>query len=130
MRFTNLLLAIDTPTDIVDWITVGIVALGLCLFFGDFVISIKKRRNIRLNIIGLVFITLAIVSFILTEVFTDMALIFSFVSIAFLVAYFVCNVVITVCIAKQNKREKKNRKNESSNGADIPADDSSVTHKS
>ena len=108
MNFGNLMLAIDIRSlDIIGWVTLVVAALGLCLFVSDLIINIKKRRNTRLNIIGLVFISLSIVCFVLTMVFSEMETIFMFISIAFLAAYLVCDVIIAVCIGKQNKREGK-----------------------
>lgn len=108
MNFGNLMLAIDIRSlDIVGWVTVAIAVLGLCLFFSDLIINIKKRRNTRLNIIGLVFISLSLVCFLLTMLFTEMEMIFMFIAIAFMIGYFVCDVIVAVCIAKQNRREGK-----------------------
>lgn len=108
MNFGNLMLAIDILSlDIVGWATVVIAVLGLCLFFSDLIINIKKRRNTRLNIIGLVFISLSLVCFLMTMLFSEMELIFMFIAIAFMIGYFVCDVIVAVCIAKQNKREGK-----------------------
>lgn len=107
MNFGNLMLAFDMPTDIIGWVTVVIAVLGLGLFLTDLIINIKKRRNTRLNIIGLVFISLSIVCFVLTMVFASMEKVFMFVSIAFLTGYLVCDVIVAICIGKQNKKLKK-----------------------
>ena len=103
----NLMLALNMPSDIIGWVTVVIAVLGLGLFLGDLIINIKKRRNTRLNIIGLVFISLSIVCFVLTMVFTEMETVFTFIAIAFLAGYLVCDVIVAICIGKQNKREGK-----------------------
>ena len=102
------MLTIDIQSlDIIGWVTLVIAVLGVGLFFGDLIINIKKHRNTLLNIIGLVFISLSLVSFVFTILFAELELVFMLIAIVFLVGYLVCDVIVAVCIGRQNKREGK-----------------------
>ncbi len=116
----------NTSMEVAKWVALVVAVLGLCLILSDLIINIKKRRNTRLNIIGLVFFVLSVLCFVLTQfVFADqLPSVLSLIWIVFLICYFVCDVIIAVCIGKQNKqngvtvRKRKGKKNGADDGAD------------
>ncbi len=94
----------------IKWIAVVLAALAMALLLTDLIVNIKKRHNTRVNIIGLVFLSLSIACFIPVIVFGDQApQMLNYGWIGFLVGYFVCDVILAVIIGKDNKRKKRNQ---------------------
>ncbi len=92
----------------IKWIVIALAALAMGLLVSDLVINLKKRRNTVINIVGLVFLTLSIVCFVLTIVFGDQSpQLLSYAWIAFLVGYLVCDVIMAVDIGKTNAQKKR-----------------------
>lgn len=93
------------------WVTVIVAVLGLCLLFSDLIINIKKRHNTKVNIIGLVFLSLSLACFVPTIIYGDEApSLLNFAWVGFLIGYFVCDVILAVIIGKQNAKNGTKRK--------------------
>lgn len=99
--------------DVGQWITVVVAVLGVALLFSDLIINIKKHHNRKVNIIGLVFLSLSLACFIPTIVFGEESpVLLNFAWIGFLIGYFVCDVILAVCLGKSNAALKKQKKAE------------------
>jgi len=89
------------------WIGLVVALLGVALLFTDLVMNIKKRNHTKMNIVAMVFLVLSLVCYILTQwVLTDLPTLFGFIWVVFLVAYFVCDVIMAVGIGRDNHRKK------------------------
>lgn len=99
--------------EVARWIALIVAVLGVCLQLSDLIINIKKRKNTRMNIIGFVFLTLSLVCFVLTQfVFKEqLPQMLTLIWIPFLAGYLVCDIIIAVCIGRQNARLKREQKN-------------------
>ena len=101
------LLAFSKLTDALKWIALVVAALGVALLFYDLVVNIKKRKRTKLNIVALVFLSLSLVCYILTQwVLKNLPAVVGFVWVFFLVAYFVCDIILAVGIGRDNHRKK------------------------
>lgn len=93
------------------WIVVVFAALAMALLLTDLIVNIKKRKNTKINIIGLVFLSLSIACFVPTIILGDEASqLLDFGWIGFLLGYFVCDVIMAVVIGKDNSRKKRDSK--------------------
>lgn len=90
------------------WIVVVFAALAMSLLLSDLIIGIKKRKNVKASIVGLVFLGLSIACYVPTVVFGDQSpQLLTWCWIFFLVGYFVCDVIMAVDIGKNNARSKR-----------------------
>lgn len=106
--------------DVARWIGLVVAVLGMCLLFSDLIINIKKRRNTRLNVIGFVFLTLSLVCYVLTQfVFTNLSSMMTFIWIPFLVGYLVCDVIVAICIGKENARKKQEKQLQQEDSSEV-----------
>ncbi len=107
---------------VAQWITVVVAVLGVALLFSDLIINIKKHHNRKVNIIGLVFLSLSLACFIPTIVYgKESPVLLNFAWIGFLIGYFVCDVILAVCIGKQNAKLRRSKKVEQQAESDADA---------
>ena len=94
----------------------GIFAgIGLILIFFDVISSIRKRNKTKTNIIGLVFLCIAVVGYTITDIILkDSAWppLASLVWIAFLWAYVIMDACITMGAVKTVRKSKKSNKSD------------------
>lgn len=101
-------LAFAKSMEAAKWVALVVAALGLALLFTDLIMNIKKRQHTRLNIVALVFLSVSLICFILTQwVIKNLPPFMSLIWIAFLVGYLVCDIILAVGIGKDNRRKKK-----------------------
>lgn len=102
------ILAFFEEISALKWVGLVVAVLGMALLFTDLVMNIKKHSHTKMNIVAMVFLCLSLVCYILTQwVFVDkLPSIVGFVWVVFLVAYFVCDVIMAVGIGRDNHRKK------------------------
>lgn len=98
------------------WVALAVGVVGMALFFTDLIVNIRHRNHTRLNVTGLVFLSLSFLCFVLTQFvfYEGLPPVFSYFWIFFLAAYFVCDVILAVSLARQNKQNKKVQEKNSS----------------
>lgn len=84
-------------------------AIGIiCLFLEAFE-AFKRKYNSKLTIAGLVFLTVSIIGFIVTEIIlrdADVSYFFNIAWIALLWAYLICNLVSALLVSRKNRAAK------------------------
>lgn len=100
---------------ILEYSGVIFAAVGIiCLFLEAFE-AFKKKYNSKLTITGLVFLTVSVIGFIVTEILLRDADIPSFVIVVWIVllwGYLICNIVSAVLVTRKNKIAKRNGSNQ------------------
>lgn len=82
---------------------------AIVVLYVDVILSIIKRRNIKLSILSLVFLSLATVLFVTaTFIIKDglASTVLSMLAIAFLAAYLICDIIVVVGNVKRRRAEK------------------------
>ncbi|MCM1290052.1 MAG: hypothetical protein NC132_06405 [Corallococcus sp.] len=105
--YTANVFAFSKGTDAAKWIGLVVAVLGVALLFTDLAMNIKKRNHTKMNVVALVFLSLSLVCYILTQwVIQNLPTLFGFIWVVFLVAYFVCDIVMAIGIGRDNRRKK------------------------
>lgn len=97
-----------TPEEIFTLCGQIVAVIGIAFLFFDAIMSIIKKRNIRLSIVALVFLSLAVILFLVGQFVLDAGLVgtvITILSIVFLLAYIVCYVLIVFGNAKLRKKQ-------------------------
>ncbi len=100
---------------ILQWCGIVFGIVGVTCLFLEAIGSIRKHNNTKLSILSLVFLTVSLVGYIVTELVLrsqGLPSFFSVVWVVFLWAYLICNLVSYLKINKKNralKREKKQK---------------------
>lgn len=95
---------------ILQWGGTAFAIVGVVLLFLEAIGSIRKRNNTKLSILGLVFLSISLVGYLLTEVILrsqGLPVIFSCLWILFMWAYLICNLVSAIKLSRQAGQEKK-----------------------
>ena len=123
---------------ILQWCGIVFGVVGVTCLFLEAIGSIRKHNNTKLSILSLVFLTVSLVGYIVTELVLrskGLPSVFSFVWIIFLWAYLACNLASAVKISKRSRAEKKNKKiadvsdceqTEEASSAEIPGESAGV----
>ena len=96
---------------ILQWCGTIFAIVGVIFLFLEAIGSIRKRSNTKLSVLGLVFLSISLVGYLITEIVLrskGLPSVFSFVWIIFLWAYLACNLASAVKISKRSRAEKKN----------------------
>lgn len=112
---------------ILQWCGIVFAAVGIVCLFLEAIGSIRKRNNTKLSILSLIFLTISLVGYIVTEVVLRSKGLPSFFSVAwvvFLWAYLICNLVSYLKINKKNRALKREQKL-----ADEQADNAELTEQ-
>lgn len=108
MYSANVLAYFSKGSNAAKWIGLAVAILGVALLFSDLFMNIKKRNHTKMNIVALVFLSLSLVCYVLTQwVFTSLPPMVGFIWVVFLVAYFVCDIILAVGIGRDNRRKKR-----------------------
>lgn len=94
-------------------------ALAIVFLFYDVIASIVKRKNIKLSVCALVFLSLAAILFSVAQfILKDgiVCVILSIVALVFLMVYLVCDVFMVVGNMKMSKRGKAETTTEEESG--------------
>lgn len=86
----------------------------LCLFLEAFAIF-KRDSNPKLTIVGLVFLGISVIGFLITDVIlreADVPYFLTIIWIAFLWVYLICNLVSAVLVSKSKRADKRKEQNE------------------
>ena len=95
---------------LLPWIGGIFAIIGLILIFFDVIASIKRRDKTKTNVVGLVFLSIAVVGYTITDlILKDSAWppLASFVWIAMFWVYVIMDAFITMGTIKRVRREKK-----------------------
>ncbi len=98
---------------ILQWCGTIFAIVGVIFLFLEAIGSIRKRSNTKLSVLALVFLSISLVGYLITEIVLrskGLPSVFSFVWIIFLWAYLACNLASAVKISKRSRAEKKNKK--------------------
>lgn len=114
-----------TPEEIL--ILCGQIAavLAIAFLFYDVIVSIVKKRNTKLSIVALVFLSAAAVLFVVAQFILKtgiIATILTILAIALLAAYLICDVIIVLGNMKRNKKELEESQTESAPDAQTDAE--------
>lgn len=105
-------------------------AVGIiCLFLEAFE-TFKRKANSKLTIAGLVFLTVSVIGFIITEVIlreSDVSYFFTVTWIALLWVYLICNIVSAALVSRKKRSQKRSQNGEQSDVAEH--DDQDVKDK-
>lgn len=94
---------------ILQWAGTVFAIIGVVFLFIEAIGSIRRRNNTKLSILGLVFLSISLVGYLLTEVILrakGLPVIFSCLWLLFMWAYLICNLVSTIKLSKQVRKEK------------------------
>lgn len=106
--YTANILAFFEGIDAAKWIGLAVAVLGVALLFSDLVMNIKKRNHTKMNIVAMVFLCLSLVCYVVTQwVIPNLPSLFGFIWVVFLVAYFICDIIMAVGIGRDNHRKKR-----------------------
>lgn len=98
---------------VLQWCGIVFAVVGVVCLFLEAIGSIRKHNNTKLSILSLVFLTISLVGYIITEVVLrskGLPSFFSVVWVVFLWAYLICNLVSYLKINKKNRALKKSEK--------------------
>ena len=94
---------------ILQWAGTVFAIIGVVFLFIEAIGSIRRRNNTKLSILGLIFLSVSLVGYLLTEVILrakGLPVIFSCLWLLFMWAYLICNLVSTIKLSKQVRKEK------------------------
>lgn len=96
---------------VLDYGGIIFAAVGIiCLFLEAFAIF-KRESNPKLTIVGLVFLAVSVVGFIVTDVImreSDVPYFFTIIWIGLLWAYLICNFVSALLVLRKKRAEARN----------------------
>ena len=126
MYAANILAFFSKTTDALKWVGLAVAVLVVAFLMADLIINIKKRKRVKMNITALVFLLLALLTYILTQwVLTDLPAFVGFIWVAFLGIYLIFDIILAVGIGRDNRHEKKGLgdKNDGDDASDTEGDD-------
>ena len=98
---------------LLSWGGIIFAVVGIiCLFLEAFA-TLKRKTNPKLTIAGMVFLSVSVIGYVITELILrdkDLPIIFSIIWIAMLWMYLICNLISSMLIAKKHRAEKRVKK--------------------
>ena len=108
---------------ILQWCGTIFAIVGVIFLFLEAIGSIRKRSNTKLSVLGLVFLSISLVGYLITEIVLrskGLPSVFSFVWIIFFVGVFGLQFGFRGKISKRSRAEKKNKKSPTYRTANKP----------
>lgn len=92
---------------ILEWGGRVFVVIGIICLFAEAFMCLRRRSNPKLTIVGMVFLAVSVIGYIITEVImhdSDIPAFVTAVWIACLWAYLICNVISAIIIARKKRK--------------------------
>ncbi|MCM1194908.1 MAG: hypothetical protein NC332_03140 [Firmicutes bacterium] len=121
---------IDT---ILEWCGRIFGIVGVIFLFVEAIGSLRKRSNTKLTILSLVFLSISVIGYLLTDLILrnkNLPVIFSLLWIVFLWAYLICNLISAVSISKRTRSAKKAETEENREEVSSPSEHEQVENVS
>lgn len=92
---------------ILEWGGIVFVVIGIVCLFVEAIACLRRRSNTKLTIVGMVFLSVSVIGYIITEILLrdkDVPIFLTAVWIGFLWAYLICNVISAIILHRKKRK--------------------------